>query len=96
MRIIAFTTYNIDIRKNLEHIRAATEPTRITLVRGPPLWGGCDLPMDEGAEVEPDWDEAAQPVPDFEVEQRIGCKGRQPKFGQLCGTVLRLSVPKNV
>jgi hypothetical protein len=27
--------------------------------------------MGEGVEVEPDWDEAAQPPSDFEVDQRI-------------------------
>jgi hypothetical protein len=27
--------------------------------------------MGEGVEVEPDWEEAAQPAPDFEVDQRI-------------------------
>jgi len=27
--------------------------------------------MGEGVEVEPDWDLAAQPEPDYEVDQRI-------------------------
>ncbi|MFO0105671.1 MAG: IS91 family transposase, partial [Burkholderiales bacterium] len=53
------------------HIGVDVEPPRITPARGPPLWDGCDAPMGEGVEVEPDWDEAAQPVPDFEVDQRI-------------------------
>jgi hypothetical protein len=71
MRIIAFITYSADIRQILEHIGVETEPPRITPARGPPLWDGCDAPMGEGVEVEPDWDEAAQPAPDFEVDQRI-------------------------
>jgi hypothetical protein len=71
MRIIAFITYSADIRQILDHIGVETEPPRITPARGPPLWDGCDAPMGEGVEVEPDWDEAAQPAPDFEVDQRI-------------------------
>ena len=71
MRIIAFITYRADIRHILEHIGAETEPPRIAPARGPPLWDGCDEPMGEGVEVEPDWDEAAQPAPDFETDQRI-------------------------
>jgi hypothetical protein len=27
--------------------------------------------MDDGVQIEPDWDLAAQPAPDFEVDQRI-------------------------
>ena len=71
MRIIAFITYSADIRQILDHIGVETEPPRITPARGPPLWDGCDAPMGEGVEVEPDWDEAAQPAPDFEVDQRV-------------------------
>ncbi len=48
-----------------------TEPPRTTPARGPPLWDGCDAQMGDGVEVEPDWDDAAQLVPDFEVDQRI-------------------------
>jgi hypothetical protein len=71
MRIIAFITYSADIRQILEHIGADAEPPRITPARGPPLWDGCDVPMGEGVEVVPDWDEAPQPAPDFEVDQRV-------------------------
>ena len=71
MRIIAFITHSADIRHILAHIGAETEPPRITPARGPPLWDGCDVPMGDGVEVEPDWDEAALPAPDFEVDQRI-------------------------
>jgi hypothetical protein len=71
MRIIAFITYSADIRQILEHIGVDAEPPRITPARGPPLWDGCDAPMGEGVEVEPNWDETAQPAPDFEVDQRV-------------------------
>jgi hypothetical protein len=39
--------------------------------RGPPLWDERDAQTDEGVEVEPDWDEAGQPAPAFEADQRI-------------------------
>ena len=71
MRIIAFITYSADICQILDHIGADAEPPRITPARGPPLWDGADVPKGEGVEVEPDWDEAAQPAPDFEVDQRV-------------------------
>jgi len=71
MRIIAFITHSADIRHILEHIGAETEPPRITPARGPPLWDGCDAQMGDGVELAPDWDEAAQVAPDFEVDQRV-------------------------
>ena len=72
MRIIAFITHSADIRHILEHIVVETEPPRITPARGPPLWDGCDdAQMGEGVDVEPDWDEAIQAAPDFEVDQRV-------------------------
>ena len=55
----------------LEHIGVETEPPRITPARGPPLWDECNAQAAEGVEPAPDWDEAAQPAPDFEVDQRI-------------------------
>ena len=71
MRVIAFITYSADIRHMLAHIGAETEPPRIKPARGPPLWDWCDVPMSDGVEVEPDWDEEAQAAPDFEVDQRV-------------------------
>ena len=44
---------------------------RIAPGRGPPLWDDCDARVGEGVEVAPDWDPAAQPAPDFDVDQRI-------------------------
>lgn len=73
MRIIAFITYSVDIRQILEHIGVETEPPRITPARGPPLWDECNAQAAEGMEPPPDWDEAAQPAPDFEVDQRVSC-----------------------
>ncbi len=71
MRIIAFITHTADIRQILDHIGVEAEPPRITPARGPPLWDGCDAQMGDGVDVEPDWDDAAQPAPDFEVDQRV-------------------------
>ncbi len=47
------------------------EPPRIKPARGPPLWDGCDAQGGEGMEPVPNWDEAAQPAPGFEVDQRV-------------------------
>jgi hypothetical protein len=72
MRLIAFITHSADIRQILEHIGVDSEPPHITPARGPPLWDDCgDAQMGEGVEVEADWDLAAQPAPDYEVDQRI-------------------------
>jgi hypothetical protein len=71
MRIIAFITHSADIRQILEHIGVDSEPPHITPARGPPLWDECDAQVGEGSQIEPDWDFAAQPAPDYEVDQRI-------------------------
>ena len=71
MCIIAFITHSVDIRQILEHIGADSEPPHIAPARGPPLWEGCDAPVDDGVQGEPDWDLAAQPAPDYEVDQRV-------------------------
>jgi len=72
MRLIAFITEGTQIRKILDHIGVDSEPPHISPARGPPLWADCDAQMDDGAQIEPaDWDLAAQPAPDFEVDQRI-------------------------
>jgi len=71
MRLIAFITDGAQIRKILEHIGVESEPPRIAPARGPPLWEDCDAQMGEGVEIEPDWDLAAQPAPDFDSDQRI-------------------------
>lgn len=71
MRLIAFSTNGAEVRKILEHIGVDCEPPHITPARGPPLWQDCDAQTREGVQIEPDWDLAAQPAPDDEVDQRI-------------------------
>ena len=71
MRLIAFVTEGTQIRKILDHIGVDSEPPHISPARAPPLWDDCDAQTDEGVHIEPDWDLAAQPAPDFEVDQRI-------------------------
>ena len=72
MRIIAFITHSADIRQILDHIGVDSELPHISAARGPPLWDDCgDAQMGESVEVEPGWDMAAQPAPDYEVDQRI-------------------------
>ena len=71
MRIIAFITHSGDIRHILEHIGAETKPPRTTPARGPPQWDDGDAQASEAVEPAPDWDEAAQSVPDFEFDQRV-------------------------
>ena len=75
MRLIALITHSADIRQILDHIGVDSESPPTAAARGPPLWDDCDAHMDDGVQVEPhwaaDWDGAAQPVPDFEVDQRV-------------------------
>jgi hypothetical protein len=71
MRIIAFITHSADSRRILDHIGVESEPPKISPARGPPLWDECDAHSSEGTQIEPDWDLAAQPAPDYEVDQRI-------------------------
>ena len=71
MRIIAFITHSADIGHILEHIGAQTKPPRITPASGPPPRDDGDAQVGDGVDVGPDWDEAAQTVPDFEVDQRL-------------------------
>ncbi len=60
-------------RKILNHIGVDSEPPHISPPRGRLLWDdGGDAQMDEGVAVEPDWDLAVQPAPDYCVDQRIG------------------------
>ena len=71
MRLIAFITEGTQIRRILDHIGVDSEPPHISPARGPPLWDDCDAQTVEGVHIEPDWDLAAQPAPDFEVDQRV-------------------------
>ena len=71
MRLIAFVTEGTQIRKILHHIGVESEPPHISPARGPPLWDDCVAQVDDGVHTEPDCDLAAQPAPDYEVDQRI-------------------------
>ena len=72
MRLIAFITEGSQIRKILDHIGVDSEPPQISPACGPPLWDdGGDAQTGEGVHIEPDWDLAAQPAPDYEVDQRV-------------------------
>ena len=71
MRLIAFITHSVDIRQILDHIGVESEPPHISTARGPPLGDDCDAQKDDRGQAVPDWDMAAQPVPDYEVDQRI-------------------------
>jgi hypothetical protein len=72
MRIIAFITHRADIRHILDHIGAESQPPPIAPACGSPLWEDCcDAQVGEGTQIEPDWDWAAQPAPDYEVDQRV-------------------------
>jgi len=35
------------------------------------LWDDCDAQASDGVQIEPDWDLAAQPAPDFDADQRV-------------------------
>ena len=69
MRIIAFITEGSSVRKILDHIGEAAQPPRIAPARGPPLWEAAMT--QEQAGNDPEWDMSAQPVPEFEFDQRV-------------------------
>jgi hypothetical protein len=55
MRIIAPITQSTNIRHMLEHIVAKSEPHRLSLACGPPLWD-ADAQVGEDGQAEPGWD----------------------------------------
>ena len=71
MRLIAFITEGTQTGKILDHIGEDSEPPHIAPARGSPLWEDCDAQVDDGAQSDPDWHLAAQPAPDYCVDQRI-------------------------
>ena len=71
MRLIAFITEGAQIRQILDHIGVDSEAPRISPAFGPPLSEDFDEQIGEGVESEADWDLAAQPAHDYEVDQRI-------------------------
>ena len=71
MRIIAFITHSADIRQILDHIGGESAPPHIAPARGPLLWDESDAQAGEGSQIRPDWDWAAQPTPDHEVDHCV-------------------------
>ena len=71
MRLIACITQGAQVSKIVDPIGVDSQPPRIAPARGPPLWDDCDAQVGDGVQIEPDWDLAAQPAPDYEVDQRI-------------------------
>jgi hypothetical protein len=60
MLLIVFITEGTHIVKIQKHIRADSQPPRISPARGPPLWDGCNAQVGEGWQIEPERDLAAQ------------------------------------
>ncbi len=55
MRLIAFITEGVQIRKILDHIGVDSEPPHISPARGPPLWDDCDAQTDDGVDQRINW-----------------------------------------
>ena len=74
MRLIAFITEGVQIRRILEHIGVPAQAPRVTPARGPPLWDECEGPCADGAgqgfQLEPHWGESSQMTPDDAPDQR--------------------------
>ena len=52
--------------------------------------GAIDAQMGQGVQVEPDWDLAAQPAPDYEIDQRFKLRDSTQVDG--CSTVPMLAL----
>jgi len=61
------------VREILDHIGESTQPPRIAPARGAPLWEATRA--SEQAGNDPQWYMSAQPVPEFEFDQRIAWRG---------------------
>ena len=85
------TTEGAQIRKILDHIGVDSQSPRISPARGSSLWGDCDGPVGGGVEIEPDLGLAAQPVPDYEVDQRVNWWQDKPATQTRCGVNLCLA-----
>ena len=71
MLLIAFITEGTQIQNIIDHIGLDSEPPHISPARGPQLREDCDAQVDDRVQSDPRWDLAAQPTPDYEVDQRI-------------------------
>jgi hypothetical protein len=69
MRIIAFMTAPSTVRQILQHLGQPTRPPRFASARGPPLWAA--IAAAPPAANAPHWEEAAQPPPEIEFDQRL-------------------------
>ena len=69
MRIIAFITEPSTVRQMLEHLGEPTWPPRFAPARGPPLWEA--VAAAPPADNDPHWEQAAQPLPEIEFDQRL-------------------------
>jgi hypothetical protein len=63
MKIIAFINAGETIREILTHLGEPVDPPRIAPARGPPLWEAADGQSDDTL--------LAQPIPEYEFDQRI-------------------------
>jgi Putative transposase len=55
----------------IERIAALVPSPHIAPARGPPLWQDCVAQGGDGTQIGPDWDLAAQPAPDYEVDRLV-------------------------
>ena len=69
MRIIAFVTAPATVRRMLEHRGEPTRSPRCAPARGPPLWAAVTAAPPAGNA--PHWEQAAQPPPAIECDQRL-------------------------
>ena len=96
MRLIAFITEGTQIRKILDHTGVYSEPPQISPARVPPLLDACsDAQTDDGAQIAPHWDLAAQPAPDYEVGQRVNWRLSETAIWTCCRLVLRARLTAN-
>ena len=65
MRIVAFSTEAVPVRRILTHIGEPADPPRTSPARGPHAWD------DPPVEVVPDWDALAQPSPEYVFDQEV-------------------------
>jgi hypothetical protein len=69
MRIIAFITEPGTVRQILDHLGEPSRPPRFAPARGPPLWEAAAAAPPAGND--PHGDEATQPPPAIEFDQRL-------------------------
>ena len=69
MRSIAFLTAPSTVRQRLEHRGEPTRPPRGAPARGPPRWAAVAAALPAGNA--PRWEQAAQPRPEIDCDQRL-------------------------